>query len=308
MGDLNGTGNLLGNTITGNDGDNILHGGAGNDSLDGGAGNDTLDGGDGNDFLIGQTGNDLLLGGNGADTLLGGEGNDRMEGGAGNDTYNVDSASDQVIEKAGGGFDFVQSSVSHTLAANAESLTLLGTQALSGTGNDMDNQLIGNSGDNVLSGKEGNDSLMGQAGADNLMGDQGNDVLNGGTGNDQLNGGAGHDILTSGSGVDHFVFTSLSDSVVGADRDVITDFQHFANSLNGDKISLSAIDANTILDGDQAFHYIGTNAFTGAAGELHTVVSGTSFILEGNVDLIPSADFQIEVQHTSVMFLNDFFL
>ncbi|MEY4592678.1 MAG: hypothetical protein RIR18_1573 [Pseudomonadota bacterium] len=55
---INGTGNVLANVITGN---------SGNNALDGGAGADTLISGDGNDTLIGGTGKDVLTGGAGSD-------------------------------------------------------------------------------------------------------------------------------------------------------------------------------------------------------------------------------------------------
>jgi Ca2+-binding RTX toxin-like protein len=48
---INGTGNLLNNTITGNSGNNLLSGGAGNDILTGNAGSDILVGNHGNDTL-----------------------------------------------------------------------------------------------------------------------------------------------------------------------------------------------------------------------------------------------------------------
>jgi Ca2+-binding RTX toxin-like protein len=51
MGNLNGTGNSLDNTITGNSGNNVLDGSGGNDTLIGGAGNDTLKGGSENDVF-----------------------------------------------------------------------------------------------------------------------------------------------------------------------------------------------------------------------------------------------------------------
>jgi Ca2+-binding RTX toxin-like protein len=59
-GTINGIGNALANTITGNDANNILFGSAGNDTLIGGAGDDTLNGGLGNDTLTGGLGKDVF--------------------------------------------------------------------------------------------------------------------------------------------------------------------------------------------------------------------------------------------------------
>jgi Ca2+-binding RTX toxin-like protein len=147
--DIDGNGNALDNTIIGNSGDNLLYGGAGNDTLSGGAGNDTLSGG---------------------------SGNDTMEGGLGDDIYIVDSASDAVTENAGEGTDTVSTSVSWTLGADVEILTLTGAGAIDGTGNELDNNLIGNESANVLTGAAGNDRLEGQGGADTLVGGLGDDT------------------------------------------------------------------------------------------------------------------------------------
>jgi Ca2+-binding RTX toxin-like protein len=173
-------------TLTGWDGKDSISGGAGADSLDGGAGDDRLDGGAGGDWLI---------------------------GGAGNDIYVVDNAGDLVVEDGGAGSDLVQSSVSYALGANVENLTLTGTAAINGTGNEFDNIIAGNAGANSLTGANGNDTLAGASG------------------NDWLNGGAGDDWLTGGVGLDTFVIQP------GYGRDTITDFG--ATASNQDRLQVS---------------------------------------------------------------------
>ncbi|MEX5575052.1 calcium-binding protein [Pseudomonas lijiangensis] len=145
-------------------------------TLNGTSGADTLTGRSGNDTLSGVAGNDTLTGNAGNDRLDGGAGNDTMRGGTGDDTYVVDSASDVVIENAAEGTDTVESSVTLTLGANVENLTLTGTSAINGTGNTLDNILTGNSAINTLTSGAGNDRLDGKAGADRLIGGAGNDT------------------------------------------------------------------------------------------------------------------------------------
>jgi Ca2+-binding RTX toxin-like protein len=136
--------------------------------------------------LFGEGGNDQLVGSARGDYLHGGAGADYMVGGLGDDIYIVDNVGDKVIEAAKGGTDHVQASLSYTLGANVEWLTLLGVDNIRGTGNQLDNIIVGNAGNNVLAGQLGDDTLNGMAGDDILIPDTGNNVVNGGAGNDTL--------------------------------------------------------------------------------------------------------------------------
>ena len=161
-------------TITGTAGDDKIMAGDGDDTVHGGAGKDTIDGGNGNDLLYGEAGNDKITGGAGNDTLDGGAGIDKLAGGMGDDIYYISDlnaagtkAADTVTEGANQGSDTVISSVSYTLTANVENLTLdTGTTNISATGNKSLNTIIGNNGNNTLNGKEGNDTLTGGLGDD----------------------------------------------------------------------------------------------------------------------------------------------
>jgi Ca2+-binding RTX toxin-like protein len=169
-GAVNATGNALDNVLTGNGSANTLDGGAGNDTIYGNAGSDTL------------------IGGTGDDRLDGGQGSDLLVGGTGNDTYVVDSRGDVVTENANEGIDSVVSSVTYTLGTNVENLTLTGDFGVWGTGNALNNILIGDKGNNYLTGGAGNDTLTGGGGSDNLIGGTGNDTY-------QFNLGSGKTII-----------------------------------------------------------------------------------------------------------------
>jgi Ca2+-binding RTX toxin-like protein len=117
-------------------------------------------------LLNGSSRRDILVGTAQADVLDGGDGADEMTGNAGDDTYLVDDAGDTVVEVAGGGIDTVRATVSWTLGAHVENLSLEGLRKLTGRGNDLDNVISGTIVNDRLNGGLGNDTLIGGAGRD----------------------------------------------------------------------------------------------------------------------------------------------
>jgi Ca2+-binding RTX toxin-like protein len=230
--------------------------------------------------LTGTSTSGQVLTGNGiANVITGGAGNDRLDGGGGgadtlagglgNDIYVV-GGGDSVIEGTNAGTDEVRTSLSsYLLTANVERLT--GTSASGQT-------LTGNGISNVITAGAGNDRIDGGAG---------NDVLNGGGGTDLIQGGSGRDSLAGAAGADTFKYVAVSDSPSGA-NDLIGDF---ASGI--DKIDLSAIDADSLTAGNQAFSWIGSAAFSGAAGELRMFDAGGYRWVEGDVNGDGSGDFAI---------------
>ncbi len=168
-GPLNGEGNELNNTIRGNEFANTIKGGRGNDWLDG-------------YFKV-----------------------DTLAGGPGDDTFLVDDEDDVVQESANEGSDTVLARASHVLRDHVESLILMtGAGPIDGTGNDLDNYMVGNESFNSLLGAGGNDTINGGGGVDALFG---------GDGHDALDGGADADTMVGGAGDDSFVVNNTGDAV-----------------------------------------------------------------------------------------------
>ncbi|MFC3127242.1 glycosyl hydrolase, partial [Pseudoroseomonas globiformis] len=110
-----------------------------------------------------------------------GRAGETMRGGKGDDTYYVMHPGDKVIETAGGGTDTVVTWLgSYTLPDHVENLTFYGQSWSRGTGNNLDNIIIGNDAPNVLNGKGGNNILTGGGGADTFV----------------IEKGAGHNTIT----------------------------------------------------------------------------------------------------------------
>ncbi|MBW8880303.1 MAG: calcium-binding protein [Asticcacaulis sp.] len=299
--DLTGTGNALSNTIQGNSGNNVLDGGGFADTLVGRAGNDTyyVDhdfdrvieyAGEGTDLIyssvscslnligigyiedltltgsanIDARGNNLanvLTGNSGNNLLYGSLGADTMSGGNGNDTYSVDNAGDWVNEGVGGGTDSVSASVSYTLTANVENLTLGGSDTLIGGAGD-DSYYADHAGVSVVErAGEGNDTVyawvtyrlpdnienLNLTGVVNGVGNAAANIITGSQDTNYIDGMAGNDTLTGEGGRDTFVF-SLSSGV-----DTITDYDRSENDridvrAYGGVMSITQSGADSVID------------------------------------------------------------
>ncbi|MDF3023688.1 MAG: hypothetical protein K0R10_1049 [Alphaproteobacteria bacterium] len=325
LGNIDATGNALNNKLTGNAGSNTLDGGAGVDTLIGGAGNDfyvmdssldfikdtggidtvltdiTIDfpgyhyllpgienitlTGVGNVDARGGTTANVLTGNSGDNTLDGFTGNDTMIGGLGNDTFIVGAVGDIVSELAGEGTDTVISTVTFTLSADVENLTLLNTG--NGTGNAGDNYIIGGAGANTLSGLAGEDTLTGGNGADILLGGLDDDILAGGAGADRMTGGAGadrfiFDLPPAQGGID-----TITDFVSGGGNDVL-DIADVLVGYTGtvtDFVQLTFVGGNTIVKVDANGTGVGGSNFVQIA-TLTGVNLGTdeaALVVSGNL-------------------------
>ena len=287
------TGNSLVNTLVGNGYHNTLDGGGGNDVMNGGAGNDTyyVDSagdtvietvGGGSDTVIASfsytlsdayeienitlagtaninaTGNkysNILTGNSGNNVLNGKLGADRMSGGDGNDTYYVDNVGDVVIEtSATGGDDTVNSYVSFSFAGkHLETLNLLGSEAIDGTGNGLANRINGNGAANRLDGGAGADTLSGGAGDDTYVVDNAGDKV----------------IEASASGGNDTVLSSVSFNLAGLYIETLQLTGSGAVSATGNSL------ANTLIGNGAA------NTLSGLGGDDDLSGGGGSDTLSG---------------------------
>jgi Ca2+-binding RTX toxin-like protein len=306
---IGGSGN---DVLTGDAGANQLFGGAGDDTLKGNGGGDLLDGGAGSDTvdysgskalevqlngaadakvsiggvvtdtlrnvenIIGTAFDDRVIGDSQDNTFIAGAGDDFFMGGAGADFFEGSGGIDTVS------FEDKTQAVVITLNNNIRATAYVGGVA-EDTVSNVENVWGGQAGDiltgdskaNTFHGWGGNDKIYGGYGADTLYGDDGDDYLDGGDQEDILIGGKGADTLIGGKHNDVFKFLAVSESLPSA-MDRIMDF-----SL-GDKIDISAIDANVNLDGDQAFVLV--KSFTGVAGQLTFSYSQGFTTALGDVD------------------------
>ncbi|MBW4662099.1 MAG: DUF4347 domain-containing protein [Drouetiella hepatica Uher 2000/2452] len=266
---LNGMGNAIANTLTGN---------SGNNTLNGEAGADVINGGDGNDILNGGTENDTLAGGNG------------------NDTYYVDSIGDTVNETNTSGIDLVFSTApSFTLSQNVENLTLQGLGNFSATGNAIANTLTGNSGKNNLNGGAGADTLNGGDGDDSLVGGTENDLLAGGNGNDSYYVDSSADVVdeTNTNGVDTVFSSALTFTLsVNVENLTLEGAGNFNGTGNAIANTLTGNSGNNTLNGEAGADVInggeGNDSLNGGTGN-DTLIGGNgndSYYVDSSADVV----------------------
>ena len=127
-------------------------------------------------FLVGNSLNNVITGNSSDDTIAGAGGVDTLQGGLGNDTYIIRGKNDVIIEGAGEGYDFVQTSLAtYFMAANVERVYNFNTAGAKVTGNSADNFMVTSNGDDLLNGGSGQDFLFGSFGNDTLRGGSGAD-------------------------------------------------------------------------------------------------------------------------------------
>lgn len=174
--------------LAGDEGNDRIFGDGGNDTIFGVDDDDELHGGGENDLIYGDFGQDQLFGDDGADRLVGGPGADSMSGGAGDDIFYLEGA-DSLAEAVGGGNDiayasqtFQISSASYVLTAGAEIETLTAETmnaniAITLTGNEFGQLIIGSAGHNLIDGGGGADTLRGGFGDDLYIVDNAADIV-----------------------------------------------------------------------------------------------------------------------------------
>jgi Ca2+-binding RTX toxin-like protein len=330
------TGVALGQFIDGLAGNDTLSGTQAADLIEGGLGNDVITGNEGSDTLRGEQGTDNLSGGIGndsfqfagisdisnlAETIDGGNDSDTMDFSALGATgrINLSAATIQNVEALRiadnvvtlttaqlGNFETIQGSgfferiqITTAGVVDLTGSNIAGIDEFTGTSGADTFLFAGGTGNLVVNTLGGADSVQAGDSNDTLLGGAGNDTLNGGLGADVITGGQGTDSMTGGLGTDLFSFTDLTDLGSGGARDVITDFTHGI-----DVISLTALDANLNVPGDQAFSFVGSAAFTNTAGELRYAGGNLSADVDGD----GITDFQIALTGSPTLTAADFLL
>jgi Ca2+-binding RTX toxin-like protein len=199
-----------------------------------------------------------------------------LRGGLGNDTYIINSATDNIIELAGGGTaDRARASVSFTLAAGdniefLETTNALGIGVMNLTGNEIAQTIIGNNGANTLGGAGGND------------------------------------ILTGGLGADTFLFNTTPNATTN--RDTITDFNIAADTIKLENAVFTAIGNQGFTLGSSLFKNLTTGGPVDADDRiLYNDTTGAIFYDADGNGITTAIQFATLTGSPTVTF-NDFFV
>ena len=336
-------GSVVNDTLFGMGGDDTLEGLDGDDLLDGGAGADIMIGGKGNDTYVVDNAGDVVtevstpaysppagftikgtadLNGDGElDVLLVNAAGSVTElqlikNGVGQSPVllpswagwslqgfadlNGDGKKDVFYQNGSSQYAVFLNGTSQTGASYVSGKTADAVVALSGGNQGTDT--VQSSISYTLPGGVENLTLTGSANIDGT-GNAADNVLIGNTGNNVITGGAGVDTLTGGLGVDTFVFGPGDTGTTAGQRDLITDF-----TPGTDKLDIAAIDANSGTTANDAFRFLGSAAFDGEAGALHTryEAAGNLTVLEADRNGDGVADFAIAMSGNLTLSTADF--
>lgn len=228
-----------------------------------------------NNVIIGNSASNNLKGYAGDDTLNGQDGADTMDGGTGNDRYYVDNVGDSVVEGLNEGVDTVYSTITYSLGLAVEKLYLLGDVAIDGTGNALNNLLVGNDKANSLVGAAGNDILRGGGGSDSMVGGTGNDIYYVDSDGDVVTEVTNEGVDTIYAEVSYTLLNNFDNLYLLGTRNLNATGNSLNNELRGNL-------ANNILNGGT-----GQDSMYGGAGDDTYYVDSTSdltveFFNQGN--------------------------
>ena len=250
--------------------------------------------------IDGGDGKDTITGGASADRILGGKGDDSLSGAGGSDTYEVAGS---VAAGSFEGYDTITDrgtgagEIDRLVAATGTAAVDIGLKSFSATNGievidatattgvvrllgDATANVLNFSGSTLLGANlridsgDGNDTVTGSSGSDTILAGLGVDTVNGGNGDDTIISGGGLDVLSGGLGVNSFVYTLLTDGIVGGSTSART-FEKIRDFTVGrDRFDVSTVPAA----GD--FRQLGAlSGLTNAA--LATLLSSTNFVASG---------------------------
>lgn len=154
-------------------------------------------------------------------------------------------------------------------------------------------------------GTSRSDDLLGTASAEKIFGRGGYDIIHAGAENDRLIGGVGMDTLWGEAGADIFTYKSAAESPSKNGKfDFIMDFDRG----EGDRIDVSAIDANVTKKGNQTFHFDKQGDGWGNTGQMSWWINDGQTLIYGNTDKDAKAEFYAVLDGVIHLRASDFIL